>query len=123
MTRNREVEKAMGRAMLAERPGAPDVSGDARPARRGQSSEIHINLRASKDDRDLIDRAAAVRHVTRTEFMLSSARSAAMDALLDQSFFKLDAAQWDAFIAALDASPKDNPRLKRLLARKAPWEK
>lgn len=62
-------------------------------------------------------------HVTRTEFMLGSARNAAMDALLDQAFFKLGASQWDAFVAALDAPPNENPRLKRLLARKAPWEK
>lgn len=110
----------MGQAMVVEQPCAPD---GARPVRKDPSSEVHINLRASKDDRDLIDRAAAVRHVTRTEFMLASARNAAMDALLDQSFFKLDAARWDAFVAALDAPPKDNPRLKRLLAKKAPWER
>lgn len=121
MKRNSEKE-AMGQASLAEQPCAPGTPDDARPARQGQSSEIHINLRASKDDRELIDRAAAVRHVTRTEFMLASARSAAMDALLDQSFFKLDATRWDALMAALDAPPKDNPKLKRLLMKKAPWE-
>lgn len=120
MNRNREVEKAMGQATTVEQPRVPD---DARPARRNLSSEVHINLRASKGDRDLIDRAAAVRQVTRTEFMLASARDAAVDALLDQSFFKLDAARWDAFVAALDTPPRDNPRLRRLLAKKAPWEK
>ena len=85
--------------------------------------EIKINLRASKQDRDLIDRAATVKHLTRTEFMLSSARNAATDALLDQAFFPLATAQWDAFTAALDAQPGENQKLKRLLGRKAPWVK
>ena len=105
---------AMSSTMLAEPPTV------AKHARR-PASEVNINLRASKDDRDLIDRAAALRHTTRTDFMLASATGAAIDALLDQSFFTLDADQWKAFTAALDA-PVDNTRLKRLMARKAPWE-
>ena len=60
--------------------------------RKGTAAEVHINLRASRDDRDLIDRAAAVLHTTRTDFMLGSARGAAVDALLDQSFFTPDGA-------------------------------
>ncbi len=129
MARNRELSKTMEQAVV-ERPrntrsaraddaASPVVS----EAREDHTAEVKINLRASKDDRDLIDRAAAVRHLTRTEFMLGSARKAAMDALLDQAFFPLNAAQWDAFTAALDAPPKENPKLKLLLARKAPWEK
>lgn len=35
----------------------------------------------------------------------------------------LDADQWDAFTVALDAPPKDNPRLRQLMAKRAPWEK
>jgi uncharacterized protein (DUF1778 family) len=125
--KRRSGDKAMD-AMLAERPKASALPDDARQAtsRRPRNddagAEVKINLRASTEDRDLIDRAAAARHTTRTEFMLASARRAAVEALLDQSFFVLDAARWDAFAAALDAPPKDNPRLKRLLARKAPWE-
>jgi len=94
-------------------------------AKRGQkasNAEVNINLRATKHDRALIDRAAAARHVSRSEFMLESARREAMNALLDQSFFQLDAEQWTAFTAALDAPPKENPKLKRLLMQKAPWE-
>ena len=55
--------------------------------------------------------------------MLATARSAAVDALLDQSFFSLDAVQWGAFKAALDAPPQSNPRLKNLLAKAAPWDR
>jgi len=31
-------------------------------------------------------------------------------------------AAWDAFMAALDAPPADNPRLRALMQLRAPWE-
>jgi hypothetical protein len=33
-----------------------------------------------------------------------------------------DEAQWAAFMAALDMPPTDNPRLRKLLATRAPWD-
>jgi uncharacterized protein (DUF1778 family) len=91
-------------------------------AARLDDTEIQINLRARKDDRDLIDRAAAATHKTRTAFMLESARQAAIDTLLDQRFFALDTGQWDAFTEALNAPVRPNPRFQALMAKKAPWE-
>jgi uncharacterized protein (DUF1778 family) len=121
----RRDNTTMANTMLAEpsvKVATPSRARAVAPS-RDSHAEVHINLRASKDDRDLIDRGAAVRHTTRTDFMLASARDAAMDALLDQSFFKLNEVQWDAFTAALDAPPKNNARLKLLLASKAPWDR
>ncbi|MGH6769304.1 MAG: DUF1778 domain-containing protein [Xanthobacteraceae bacterium] len=46
---------------------------------------------------------------------------AALDALLDRRVFQLDKKRWDAFNAALAAPPKDNPHLRKLLARKPVW--
>ena len=51
--------------------------------------------------RDLIDRAADVFGKTRTEFILESARTHAIDVLLDQRLFKLDDEQYAAFLHAL----------------------
>jgi uncharacterized protein (DUF1778 family) len=42
-------------------------------------------------------------------------------ARLDRRFFVLDEEAWDKFMAALDAPPKDNLRLRKLLARKPIW--
>ena len=36
---------------------------------------------------------------------------------------QLDQVRWDAFMAALVAPPKDNIRLRRLLARKPAWDR
>jgi len=84
---------------------------------------VKINLRARKDETDLIDRAAKVQGKTRTAFMLESARQAALNTLLDQRQFFVDDKRWNDFSAALDAPPENNPALRRLLTEKAPWEK
>ena len=58
---------------------------------------------------------------TRTEFMLSSARERATDVLLNRSLFVLGGRDWKAFSDALDEPPSANPKLKALMAKKAPW--
>lgn len=95
------------------------------PARRRKTSPARttINLRASADDRALIDRAAYRLGKSRTEFMLDSARDAARNALLDQQLFFLDAPDYDRFVAALDAPVEPTEALKKLLAAPSPWER
>jgi uncharacterized protein (DUF1778 family) len=81
-----------------------------------------INLRADRGMRALIDRAAQVAGKNRSEFMLDAACREATAVLLDRRLFDVDAKTYRAFIAALDKPPADNPRLRRLLRSKAPWE-
>ena len=80
-----------------------------------------INLRIEAQTRQLIDDAAAVLGKTRTEFMIESARSQAIDVLLDQRLFMLDAERYDAFMHALDNPPAPGPKLRALLRRKPLW--
>jgi uncharacterized protein (DUF1778 family) len=82
-----------------------------------------INLRIADERRALIDRAAEATGKDRTEFMLDAATREATTVLLDQRYFQLDPDAFAKFAAALDAAPADNPRLRQLLTRKAPWEK
>ncbi len=93
-----------------------------RTAERSRSDAI-INLRIAQQKRDLIDSAAEVLGKTRTEFVVDSATQQATDVLLDQRLFRLDRKQFAAFQAALDAPPRPNEKLRRLLKKKAPWEK
>jgi uncharacterized protein (DUF1778 family) len=81
-----------------------------------------INLRVTRRDRDLIDRAADALGKNRTEFMLEATRRAAEDALLDRSLFRLDSERFNAFQAALDAPAKPSEALRKLMTSKAPWE-
>jgi uncharacterized protein (DUF1778 family) len=83
----------------------------------------NINLRISAHQRALIDRAAHALGRTRSDFMLDASSRAATAVLLDQRVFMLDPAAFKRFVAALDKPPTENPRLRRLLAAKAPWER
>jgi uncharacterized protein (DUF1778 family) len=94
---------------VAERPAASETKGS-------------INLRIESHTRQLIDDAAAVLGKTRTEFMIDSARSLAIDVLLDQRLFVLDSDRYDAFIHALDNPPAPGPKLRALLRRVPVWE-
>ena len=82
-----------------------------------------INIRIEEERRTLIDRAAEAAGKDRTQFVLDAATREATTVLLDQRYFQLDTDAFAKFNAALDASPAENPRLRALLSRKAPWER
>lgn len=82
-----------------------------------------INLRIEASTRQLIDDAAEILGKTRTEFMIESARRQAIDVLLDQRLFALDAQRYDAFMDALDNPPPPGPKLRSLLRRLPAWRK
>ena len=81
-----------------------------------------LNLRIREEDRALIDRAARLRGTTRTDFVISAARSAAEDALLDQTLFVVDEATHAEFLRRLDAPGAVNERLAAVLRKPAPWD-
>ena len=82
-----------------------------------------INLRIEAHTRQLIDEAATILGKTRTEFMIDSARSLAIDVLLDQRLFMLDSDRYDAFLHALDNPPAPGTKLRALLRRAPAWER
>ena len=82
-----------------------------------------VNFRMTDERLAIIDRAAAIRGVTRTEFVLRSSEAAAIKTLNERPIITLDDEAYDAFIAALDAPAKPNADLKVLLARRPPWER
>jgi uncharacterized protein (DUF1778 family) len=90
---------------------------------RGNGRGVTINLRADERKRALIDRAAETVGKNRSEFMLDAACREATSVLLDRRFLMLGKKAFRRFTDALDQSPSDNPRLRRLLATKAPWER
>lgn len=82
-----------------------------------------INLRASAEQKALIDRAASCLGKTRTEFMLDSARAAAENTLLDQRLFLLNKHRYAEFVACLDAPVEPTEALKKVLTTPSPWER
>lgn len=109
--------------MAKHRPSSPETP--VAVAERGSVPETKgsINLRIEAQTRQLIDDAAAILGKTRTEFMIDSARREAIDVLLDQRLFVLNAERYDAFMHALDHPPAPGPKLRALLRRVPSWQK
>jgi uncharacterized protein (DUF1778 family) len=82
-----------------------------------------ISIRIDAETRRLIDEAAAVLGKTRTDFLIDSARTLAVDVLLDQRLFVLDSKRYDAFVTALNDAPPPGPKLRALLRRTPAWER
>ena len=74
-----------------------------------------LDIRVTPDAKSLLQQAAEARHKTVSEFVLDSALGVAEDVLKERNVIQLDADQWQAFVAALDAPPRRHPRLERLL--------
>jgi uncharacterized protein (DUF1778 family) len=81
-----------------------------------------INLRMTPTAKRTLERAAAATNKTLSEFLLHAGINSALDTLADRRVFQLDDTRWKAFLAALAMPPKNNPGLRKLLARKAAWE-
>jgi uncharacterized protein (DUF1778 family) len=87
-----------------------------------ETRDVTIDIRAKKNQRDLIDRAAELQGKSRSEFMLESAQKTAQDVLLDRRFFGLDELKFKQFVELLDEPPTYHDRLHELLTTKAPWD-
>lgn len=81
-----------------------------------------LDVRLSPDAKQTISEAAAVSGKSLSEFVLESALARAEETLPDRRRFVLNAEQWAEFMAALDAPPRDLPRLRRLLTEPSVFE-
>jgi uncharacterized protein (DUF1778 family) len=84
---------------------------------------VSINIRAKTKQRDLIDQAAQRLGRSRSDFMLDAACREAVDVLLDQAYFSVDADTFRKFRTLLERPLPPTDKLRRLLKTKAPWEK
>jgi uncharacterized protein (DUF1778 family) len=80
-----------------------------------------LELRATPDERDLIDRAASMTGTDLTEFVVSNAVEAARRVLADRDRFELDSdalAAWEGINAR---RARELPGLRRLMERPSPF--
>ena len=73
-----------------------------------------LDIRLSPQAKQTLSAAARASHRSVSQFVLESALSRAEETLVERRRFELNAEQWAAFMAALDAPPRDVPRLRRL---------
>lgn len=79
------------------------------------SAVSRIDIRAEKADKDYILRAAKLRKISLSQFILESSLKAAQETIAEQSHFLLGSEQWKAFCEALDRPAKRIPALTKLL--------
>lgn len=86
------------------------------------TSTIQLDLHLSPQAEQKLHAAATVAQCSVSEFVLESALIRADETLADRTRFVLDANRWDAFIAALDAEPRELPRLQQLFRENSVFE-
>ena len=87
------------------------------PARANRTEKL--DLRLSSSAKQTLQAAAKAARKSVSAFVIDTALIEAEERLADRRMFPLDAKRWEAFMAALDAPPRDLPRLRRLLRNKS----
>ncbi len=82
-----------------------------------------LEVRTTKDERALIDRAVAEQGTDLTEFVIFNVTVAARRVLADRSEFVLDAAAAEAWEAINRRRACDLPGLRRLMERPSPFDR
>ena len=82
-----------------------------------------LDLRITPVAKRLIQSAAVAAEQSVSDFVIKSALMRAEETLPDRRHFGLDATQWSAFQAALDAPPRQTPRLAKLLQEPSVFER
>jgi uncharacterized protein (DUF1778 family) len=80
-----------------------------------------LEVRTTKDERALIDRAVAEQGTDLTEFVMSNLTVAARRVLADRTEFALDADSAEAWDTVNRRRTRDLPGLRRLMERPSPF--
>lgn len=81
-----------------------------------------LELRVTPAAKAMLRRAAEVENKTISSFVLDKGLQAAAESLADRHEFRLDSKRYDAFLAALDAPERPQPRLEKLLTSRSVLE-
>jgi uncharacterized protein (DUF1778 family) len=82
-----------------------------------------ISMRLPEADLSLIDRAAAARGRSRTDFVREAAVRLAESILLENTVIRMNPDAYADFMAVLSAPAAPVPELVEVFKRAAPWER
>jgi uncharacterized protein (DUF1778 family) len=82
-----------------------------------------IDLRLTPIAKQLLYQAAKATDRSVSEFVLESALARAEETLPDRQYFGLSTAQWQLFMTALDAPPRQMPRVEKLFNKPSIFER
>ena len=81
-----------------------------------------LSMRLPEADVAVIDRAAALRGRSRTDFVRDSAVQAAEAALMETGPIRMSEEGFAAFLAEISGPAKAVPEMVEILKRRSPWE-
>ena len=90
------------------------------PAANSRSEKLDLRLTSAA--KQALHASAAAERRSVSEFVLNSALSRAEEILASRRHFGLTVEKWQAFQAALDAEPRELPRLKTLFEKRGLFE-
>jgi uncharacterized protein (DUF1778 family) len=92
------------------------------PSRISKKAE-RLNIRATVEEKQLIEQAAETARMTTSQFVLQAAVRSAEKLLGDaeRTRYLLSDREWDEFAAALDRPAREIPSLKRALSKRSPF--
>ena len=83
-----------------------------------EQKKARFNIRATPKQREAIVKAAHLKDITVSDFIIESAYDAAVQAIADDSHIVMPPKAFEAFCAALDAPPMTNlDALRKLLTQ------
>ncbi|CAN5688353.1 DUF1778 domain-containing protein [soil metagenome] len=85
--------------------------------------EMNLNIRVTPQQKQVIAQAAQLKQTTVSNFVLEQALEAALDIVVEQRNFILSTDQWKVFCDALEAAPREYPRLRKLLTEPGVFDK
>lgn len=94
---------------------------DADVARTRVTKGSRLNLRATADEKRILEQAAEITHVTASQFVMRAALRSAEEVLGDQNRFSLPPQEWDAFVRSLDRPARVIPALQRAATKPSPF--
>ncbi len=80
-----------------------------------------MSMRLPEADIAVIDRAAALRGRSRTDFVRDAAVQAAEETIMERTLVRMSPEGFGAFIDAISAPAKAAPELVAVLQRSSPW--
>lgn len=89
---------------------------------RKHTRDKQINVRATEEERAVIDYAASLVNKNRTDFIIEKAVHEAQNIILDQRVFVLDDARYQAFIEQLESPVQNVEGRKRLMDAVPEWK-
>lgn len=85
------------------------------------TKSTRLNIRATDDEKHLLEQAARQSRVTASQFVMQAALRSAEEVLAEQTRFALAPTEWDAFTTMLDRPTRTVPALREAASKPSPF--